>query len=352
MIRCGILTFQYAHNYGALLQTYALKTFLNNRGFDVEVINYANQQAKEMYAFFPSKINGVVDFLRKGKRCVLRSRQYRLFKSFSRDYLGYAIENATEEKKLLSGKYYNIIVGSDQVWNKKLTNNDLTYFLENIDCQRRISYAASFGSSKLIESLDSKDVELLRGFDFISVRESDSQMKLQKIIKEKNISLVVDPVFLLNREKWKEIERKPKSIKKKYCCLVMLRDDTELISRCKAIASKMNTEIVSIHPMGWKQKCGRQLFDIGPLEFLWLIDHADFVVTNSFHATAFSAIFGKKVLTGAIAKDNDRISSLISLLSGSNNHYGNDLIDTGCFDTKHLDEIIVKSKEYLLKSLS
>lgn len=352
MINCGILTFQYAHNYGALLQAYALKNFLYTSGFDVEIINYANRQAKEMYAFFPSKTNNFVDFLRKSKRCVLRSRQYQLFKAFSKDYLGYNIENATEKKELLSGKYCNIIVGSDQVWNKKLTNNDLTYFLEDVYSQRRISYAASFGSSKLIESLDSKDINLLSKFDFISVRESDSQMSLQKIIKDKNISLVVDPVFLLNKEKWKEIQRKPKSIKKKYCCLVMLRDDPELISQCKATALKMNTEIVCIHPMGWKQKCGRQLFDIGPLEFLWLIDHADFVVTNSFHATAFSVIFGKKVLTGAIAKDNDRISSLISLLSGSKRYQVDTLIDTSNLDTRYLDEIIIKSKEFLLKSLS
>lgn len=350
MIRCGILTFQYAHNYGALLQAYALKEFLNSNGIETEIINYANTQAREMYGFFPKKVNGVVDFLRKGKRCALRLKQYNIFKRFARDYLGYDIINPFLTIERISGKYCNIIVGSDQVWNTKLTNNDMAYFLDGIDCENKVSYAASFGSSDLIESLSPRCMSLLKKFDYISVREFDSQKKLQRAI-EKNVALVVDPVFLLSKDEWTRIEKKPTGINQKYCCLIMLRDDPDLIKQCEILAATNNVEIICIHPMGWKQKCGRQLFNVGPQEFLWLIDHSDVVVTNSFHATAFSAIFKKKIVTGSIAKNNDRITSLIQLLSGLDDCYSGKLIDTNEFDMKIMDTKIIESKEYLLKNL-
>lgn len=350
MIDCGILTFQYAHNYGALLQAYALKTFLNSNNIEAEIINYASIQAKEMYAFFPSRINGGVDFLRKGKRCFLRARQYFLMKKFAENYMEYNITRPFSEQKRISGKYKSILVGSDQVWNIQLTNNDLAYFLENIKCENSISYAASFGSSELIKSLPVKCVNLLKGFDSISVREAEAKNKLISII-EKDVSLVVDPVFLLSPDDWKKLERKPKSIRKRYCCLVMLRDDSKLVEQCREYADKKNIEIISIHPMAWKQKCGRQLYDVGPQEFLWLIDHADCIVTNSFHATAFSAIFRKKVITSAISKGNDRISSLIQMLSGANILDPDELIDTNSFHADIINDRVNESKKYLLENL-
>lgn len=350
MIDCGILTFQYAHNYGALLQAYALKTFLNNNHIEADVINYANSEAKELYAFFPSQINGGIDFFRKGKRCFLRTRQYFLMKKFARNYMGYDITRPFSEKKLISGKYKNILVGSDQVWNVQLTGNDLAYFLENIKCENGISYAASFGSSEFVESLPIKCVNQLKEFNAISVREIDAKNKLMPLIK-KDISLAVDPVFLLDIEDWKKLERKPNSIRKNYCCLVMLRDDSKLIEQCKKYADEKNIEVISIHPMAWKQKCGRQLYDVGPQEFLWLIDHADCVVTNSFHATAFSAIFRKKIITNSIEKGNDRICSLMKTLSGINTFELDELIDTNIFHTGLIENRVKESKKYLLENI-
>lgn len=350
MIDCGILTFQYAHNYGALLQAYALKTFLNSNHIETEIINYANLQAKEMYSFFPSRINGGVDFLRKGKRCFLRARQYFLMKKFAQNYMEYDITQPFSEQKAISGKYKSILVGSDQVWNIQLTDNDMTYFLESVKCENSISYAASFGSSELIESLPMRCVNLLKKFDSISVREAEARNKLIQII-EKNVSLVVDPVFLLSLDDWKKLEQKPKSIRKRYCCLVMLRDDSKLIERCKKYADEKNIEIISIHPMAWKQTCGRQLYDVGPQEFLWLIDHADCIVTNSFHATAFSVIFRKKIITSSIAKGNDRISSLIQMVSGVNTFDSSELIDTNGFHSGLIENKINESKNYLLENL-
>ena len=50
-MKIGILTFQWSNNYGAALQTFALKTFLSNKcevgdAFDVNVINYKRSYPK------------------------------------------------------------------------------------------------------------------------------------------------------------------------------------------------------------------------------------------------------------------------------------------------------------------
>lgn len=350
MIQCGILTFQYAYNYGALLQAYALKTFLENNKIEVEIINYANLNAKEMYKLFPAKVNGCVDFLRKGKRSILRLKQYCLFKRFTQTYLGYKIEDSFQSAHSISGKYRNIVVGSDQVWNLKLTNGDSTYFLEGINCENRISYAASFGSSYFVEKLNLRYINLLKMFNHISVRELEAQKRLQELIR-KDVSLVVDPVFLLNKNEWGKIEERPKSIKGKFGLLVTLVDDQELIKQCEALAVEYNVEVVCIHPMGWKQKYGRQLFNVGPLEFVWLIDHAEFIVTNSFHATAFSVIFKKKIVTKPIDKNNDRINSLVQLLVGPEPYQSSKLLDTSLFDESSLYLKIKESKEYIIENI-
>lgn len=345
---CGILTFQYAHNYGALLQAYSLKKFLSDNSIQAEIINYANRSSKDMYRLFPQKGKNTIDSLRQGKIFLLRLKQYMLFQEFSKDYLEISIAKPFQDNMRFSNTYESIVVGSDQVWNKNLTHDDDTYFLKHIICKNKVSYGASFGKNEMIGFLNAEEICCLGQFHALSVRESDAIPDLEAIVGKK-ISCVTDPVFLLSHEEWIPLERKPKSVKNQFIFLMTLKQDTFLIEKCKKLEKETGLKTISIHPMGWKQQYGRQLYDVGPLEFLWLIDHAEYVVTNSFHAAAFSVLMEKKLVAGRIENSNNRISSLLDLINKMENQIG--VIDTAQCSRSLLKNRISFSKEFLLSNL-
>lgn len=348
MKQCGILTFQFAHNYGALLQAYAIKRFLQENRIEAEIINYANDEMRKMYALHHPKSSSILVTARHMKNAILRYKQFRLFENFSEEYLDLHLDIPYNDPKIFSGVYNNIIVGSDQVWNKALTYEDKTYFLDGVDCLNSISYAASFGGDTNINLLDSNDFILLNRFKAISLREISAAEKLKaKISRE--IYNVCDPVFLIGKDVWKKIGRKPKSINQPYVCIVMLKNDPELAFMCNETFKDYGYEFVSVHPMAWKQQIGRQLYDIGPLEFLWMIDHAECIVTNSFHASAYSVIMGKKLIYNCIEKGNNRISSMMDNIGIRSKELI--LVDTKSCDWNLLQKKIEYSKQFILENL-
>lgn len=348
MKQCGILTFQFAHNYGALLQAYAIKRFLHENRIEAEIINYANDEMRKMYALHQPKDTNILVTARHMKNSILRYKQFKLFEKFSEAFLDLQLDIPLSNPKIFSRVYDNIIVGSDQVWNKKLTHYDRTYFLDGVDCLNSISYAASFGGDANIDLLDANDFALLNRFNAISLREISATKKLKEKIS-REVYNVCDPVFLVGKDTWKKIERKPRSISRPYVCIVMLKNDPELNSKCNEIFKDCDYEFVSIHPMAWKQQIGRQLYDVGPLEFLWIIDHAECIITNSFHASAFSVIMGKKLIYNCIEKGNNRISSLMENIGLKAGELV--LVDTKSSDWHLLQKQIKYSKQFILKNL-
>ena len=102
-------------------------------------------------------------------------------------------------------KYDKFIVGSDQVWNTQLTGNDFTYYLDFIkDSHKKNSYAASFGYSKLPEEVKEKAIDLLKDFNTLNIREKQGKEIIINEIKNKEVNVVMDPTFLLDKEEWKK----------------------------------------------------------------------------------------------------------------------------------------------------
>ncbi|MCR2019648.1 polysaccharide pyruvyl transferase family protein, partial [Blautia pseudococcoides] len=289
-------------------------------GFEVEVLNFIPDQVKRQYSMNPFEYS-------KTPRVILsllfrnfhRRKQNQLFRTFQRDYLklGLTIRTAEHLHKV-ECEFDYISVGSDQVWNVSLTGTIKDYYLDfESKTTKKMSYAGSFGTNHVNKYQIDQMKRCFPNYTAISVRE----VLGKDIIKENtglNAQVVCDPVFLLNRDMWSEIEKKPDIIddEKKYVLYYTLKYDRDLIAKAEEYAQKHDALLYAIHPTAVCQKIkGKQLYDVGPMEFVWLVQNAFCVVTNSFHATAFSVIFRKKLIYKSVNGLGGRVTSLFRQLN-------------------------------------
>lgn len=178
------------------------------------------------------------------------------------------------------------IAGSDQIWNPVLENGkDPAFFGFCSRRQKKIAYAASFSVDNIPVELKDVVTSYLKKFDAISVRES-SAVKIIRDLGVGDVKHVVDPVFLLERYEWEKIAGKKQ--KEKYV-LVYDFDANTLIKGCAEKLAKENEwKVYSVLKSDYADK---SFHDCGPDEFVALVAGAQYVISNSFHATAFSIIF-------------------------------------------------------------
>ena len=194
--------------------------------------------------------------------------------------------------------YDCLITGSDQVWNFDWFNP--AFFLDFPDCRaKRIAYAASAGKSDFQDSESAYLRKVLPAFQAISVRETDLADSLNGILGMDSVSVAVDPTLLLSAEDWKSIAA-PRQIKENYLFCYFLHNDRDLSRLARSFARKRHLRIVTIPFPGIEYneadiRFGSLRYDAaGPADFLSLILHADYVFTDSFHASVFSLLFGKQ----------------------------------------------------------
>ena len=306
-MKISILTFQFAHNYGAQLQCFALKKYMEGYNNTVQVSDYVPKKAIDVYRFWPRlNLKHPRSYIRDMVRVFRRKEQYKIFDNFIKSEI---LTNAIESPDL-------VVIGSDQIWNEEITGKNEYYYGSEFDKYKIISYAGSFGTSKLTEFQKKNIQQFFPRYQAISLRESCNISDVEYICKKKCVC-VVDPVFLLDKAEWIEFEKKPKSLKNnKYILYYSLREDKELISETKNLSQKLGYVVYSIHPTCNKtDKTFLQLNDVGPKEFVYLINHANIISTNSFHAVSFSGIFDKKVLYKSYSDTESRVPTILE-------HYG------------------------------
>ena len=315
-MRIGILTFQFADNYGALLQAYALKKYIARSGTQAEIINYANKRLSESYNIYAYNSNNILKNIKSLIFYPIRSSQANLFEKFRKEKLH--ISNPKDTSTELRKDFDCYVVGSDQVWNSKITFNDYNYFLAYISSPnvKKISYAASADDDFLMDSDYENKIKLLKQFDAISVRESHMSdiLRMKAFIDSE---VVLDPVFLLSPSEWADIAKQPKiKTHKKYILYYTLKKNEKLDKLARRLSGKIQAPIIIVHPTLRKiSTLGFPALNIGPEEFIWLIKNAEFIVSNSFHAFSFAYIFGKKIYFDFIKGSSNRIENLISMLN-------------------------------------
>ncbi|MDD3685587.1 MAG: polysaccharide pyruvyl transferase family protein [Bacteroidales bacterium] len=332
-MKIGILTYHQAHfklvqkhNYGAILQAYALKETLKELcgNAEVEVINYIpsidNDKKYRRYLYRAVKANS---FVLKVKTAIFLLFQFP--KTYKRQhkirkFIGKHLDLSpnTYQEFQENFDYDVFILGSDQIWNKGILGyyDNVLWgdFTTNKDA-KIISYAAS-GAVRVLEKEDFTYIESnLNKMHAISVREMSFKNLLQPLTY-KPISTTLDPTLLANPDIFNKIAKQPK-IEGKYVLIYLLSDsNSDIRIVAEQIAKEVKAEIHIITFLNDKWISKKNIHETcSPEEFLGLFKHAEFVITNSFHGTAFSLIFQKEFLSFLSNQPKDeRILSLLSKL--------------------------------------
>lgn len=318
MKKIATITFHAAHNYGSVLQAYALQKTLEKFGCKCDIINFRTDKQKEMYSLF-TKRKGLKYILKNLSHlffCLPLRKKYDRFEAFIENKL----VKTADEYKLLSQDvcenfdYDYYICGSDQIWNPVPADFDWAYFLPFDVSGKKISYAPSFGPLASIGDNETqlKMKEYLSKFDSISVREKKSQEAIEQITGKK-VPIVIDPTLLLSSSEWKKLIATDRIIKEDYIFLYTLFASPEIIKIAKAFSKKLKMPVVVSNFTNQYDIFTpfRKHYDCGPEEFLNLINNASLVLASSFHGTVFSIILQKPFFSIGGA-DDARISSLLN----------------------------------------
>lgn len=314
-MKVGILTFHKVINYGAVLQAYALNRYINENGIDCEDIDYTAKKIRNFYNPFKiEKFSDLKDLLDFFLNLIGRFRTIKKFRLFRSQYIRFSKKCFDNCIKEANGRYDLLICGSDQIWNNKITGEDLNYFFSFDKVSRKASYAASFGAADISSNKDTI-LKLLTVFSHITVRESSSISLLNNCISNK-VRLVLDPVFLLPSKEWSLLANNKKILDGKYIFLFNLKNNIDVITFVKQLSKEKGMEIVTLSNSSFYNHSFRKISGGGPIEFLYLIKNAEYIVTDSFHATSLSIIFNKVFFVGLNKTQialNSRLNSLLTL---------------------------------------
>lgn len=363
MRRIGVVTYCHCQNYGAELQAYALQETLRRIGWQSEIIQFERSRItwqQKCYKFSRaifmrikrSPFHGVIDVVKIMARPVMRRlsspsqvalkglelRSSR-FEAFWATY-----ENHTEKIDFtgLGGLNYEVLIaGSDQIWNWLQTGDVSPFFLMfGSEKCRKCSYAASLSESYIPRRYRDMYVNGLKNLDFVSVRESMGQAELQKLTS-KPVEVVLDPTLLLARSDWSKVWSDAIKIEQPYIFSYSLNESPMYVKEVAAMANTFGMKVVNIKSSPWGT--GRpefiDVFDAGPREFLYLLAHSKFVVTNSFHGTIFALNFHVPFL------------SLLNPVSGSNSRIQSIVQELGVQDRAVFDDDKCAIKNALLKEI-
>ena len=304
MKKVGIITFFYNNmNYGGLLQAFALPFVIQKHiGIPAEQIRYSQQntdtdlctsKSKKSLSIYQLGIN-FFSALTSNKRSIRKES----FLEFMNDIPHSRNIYSHETIQQCNSNYEIFICGGDQIWNGEMVGEHLdVYTLQFVNQgQKKISYSPSVAILHMSKQVEDCLGKGLLGIDSISVREKSS-LDILKRLSDKKIEVVVDPVLLLNKSEWLEQSR-PTKINGKYILCYLLGDSITQRKAVEIISKRLKLRIVTFPHIlvNNVRKCDLFFGDIkdytsGPRQFLDLINNAEFVITDSFHACVFSMIF-------------------------------------------------------------
>jgi hypothetical protein len=348
--KVGIITFHNAHNYGAVLQAFALNKKLIKLGVEPGFINVVNSNIEEDYSLFPKRKNNsykihfkklislLLDFRRK-------KRRFEGFTNFINKKLPVYEVSAKE-------KFDSVILGSDQIWNFNITNGIDPLFFgqnDNIETNNVISYAASMGNAMLENNFTSDYKMLLSKLNHIGVREESLGNNLTKYF-DLSCEINLDPTLLLDKSDWEEIET-DSGCESGYILIYQVEEHPNAIKTADFIGKKLNFPIKIIASKTDYKISKNIITTASPGEFISLVKNASFVITSSFHGTVFSIINEIPFYTLKFNNGVDaRSAGLLNVLEISERHIDN--INDRTWERNEIDFVEVNRKLTSLKEKS
>ena len=331
MTKILITTFHNAHNYGAVLQAFALCKKIKelNKANDVKIINYKNDNILRGYRLFTPIRKNIIKWIPMFLSDI---------KNYHKNKMRYIeFDNFINKKLTLTGVYYTAeelkenppeadvyITGSDQVWNPKIVGKLSDIYTLNFGNKsvRRISYAASVGETNLILKDSYEFQNKLKNLNFISVREESAKTELEKITNT-HIETVLDPTLLLTVAEWdNELKTTSVKIDCKYILAYVVEPDNEYIKIVNELSRKTGLQVIHFgkNNPGYNNVL-KSAYTEGPLNFINYIKNAEYVIATSFHATVFSVLYQKKFFIIPNKKTGGRVTNLLEKLKIKNRVY-------------------------------
>lgn len=369
-------------NFGACLQALALQNEIEKLGYECRILAYIEPNGyfqDDNYTIFKKRIRNVLTNVlhyreRRGKTNYFK-HHYAFYK-FRNKYLKFDKDPSTGKVKYYRSlddfsdvalRYDAFVCGSDQIWNPTFYNkNNPVYFLRFAKDKKRIAYAPSIGLSDIPEKHREAFIEYVTDFDSLSVREQAGADIIQALCS-RSAKVVLDPTLLAGVDFWRSILKSNYKIPfEKYIFCYIFSNTEKCSNYIKDVQSKTNLPIVymDVSNLDYSKTnsfCARHA---GPLDFLYMLNNAEFIVTDSFHGTAFSLLFNKNFYIFKRERCDEKIdmySRIESILSAT------DLKNRACsldapFELKEridyvsvnkkLDTIRQDSKKYLSDALS
>lgn len=314
-MKIGILTFHFGINFGGVLQCYALKSFLEKQGNDVEIINFVPPGFKYTVWWKGNEYRQSLPFGLFKAYAKLRysNKQRAVFGDFVKKYLNLSMPCTIENFPEVCRNYSAVIVGSDQVWTPS-QHYHAAYFLKPLDNfdGRKISYAPCCARNHV----DSPNVDVLKkclsDFDSISARNLETQQFVRDLTGN-DAELVVDPTLLPD---FKLDTDSVKITDSRYILVYVLGKEIEgghraVIKNIKKTHGDMPVYAIILSEnkpklFSWAD---RKYMSAGPLEWVELIKKSGFVYTDSFHGLLFALKYKKPFL--AYYAEPDRASRFL-----------------------------------------
>ena len=369
MKKVAIATLYGEYNLGNKLQNFAVEYLLRDLGCTpITLVTSMYQSPVQRCKYFLLGIMSALPIW-KDRRLIehrMMKKRCKTIRRFSDEYLHYSRRidyKKSDELKRLNAIYDLFITGSDQVWGSFIDLDEKAfdyYFLKFADFDKRGSLSPSLGRDTVPAEKRAEYEQALNGIRWLSCRENGMR-KLIAEVTGRDAELLLDPTMAVPVNVWRDMESKP--VYKTPCEYILdyrlgtNKDSTDLI--VERISGKVGIGTVNIYDTSKEN----EIFEkTGPGEFLWLIDNASLVVTDSFHGCVFSILFKKEFIciarseTSKSVNMSDRLETLLTKFGLKNRLYNESVIvSKSISDYSFADRIISdetdKIRNYIQKMI-
>ena len=370
-MKIGILTFHASHNYGSMLQAYALQRYLNSHGHDAETINLRIKAQRDFYNFplrpVKNKRRNLVKSLCNPLWLYHACRKWGKYEAFLKQNIRLTdtMYDCWEELKadLPRLGYQCIITGGDQIWNMNCKDFSESYYLPSeLHGIRKVSYSPSFGGTFLSKITEEQEIFIkksLSDYDYISVRENSMLDYLTGLLEEKSITMTVDPTLLLDAKDYNTLISEKPIVEGEYIYYYTPRFNAKAEKLARLVGQYYGLKVITSFPHLRNNQGMETVSEAGPAEFLNLLKNAKLVIGKSFHLVVFSLLFHKDFI--AVDGDSDaRMRSILEKMKinerGEVNESNYDSISLPPLDYAYIDNTLSEmrnhSEAFLKESLS
>ncbi|MBR5336711.1 MAG: polysaccharide pyruvyl transferase family protein [Lachnospiraceae bacterium] len=337
-MKIGILTFHKSVNYGSVMQAWALQELIRSFGHSVEIIDYEPASYKLAYGIYlpGNSLKNIKKNISRIPIAGYKKSQAKFFKDFRDRQLNLSKEEygIFSGPKELEGRYDLIICGSDQIWNVHAKDSDDFFFLPDVNI-RKIAYAISINNTDFTEErCDERMKKAIRDFEFLSFREEAGAERVRDFIgRDREVYTVLDPTLLHDKTDYDKITGS-RIIKGDYVFLYKVWNGKDSYKMAQTLGERLGLPVYTLllvndaRALCRIEKQGVKVLrkETRPEDYLSLIKNASYVMTDSFHGTAFSIIFERPFIcvrekrNNGKEKNDERIIGLLKTL-GLENRY-------------------------------